>query len=545
MTFTGRLRITLILAAVVPTMLVAIIVVAGTAFQVKRIEQREAEAGMKRFSGLIDDAVARTRQNLEYIADSQPFRIMELGLGSRQTPDPMYRLPILSLDFVEFVSADGTILISANRPAMVGQSIDSYDSTLIGQGETARMFRFENDIDGRHPATAIVLATEAGYLIGGFYLDGEFMRMASELLRADISAIAKAEIEDPYAIPAPGSLYYGDGNLLGMLFDAKDSEYFLQAVFHPVSRMELFSDFFTAVAAVIIFSLAVVIPIGLYFTAQTRKKIAALTDGAGRVADGNFEQPVSGVDAGEFGDLADALNHMMRELNEYRERLIVSQKIAAWQTIGRKVAHEVKNPLTPIAIAADDLRLSYSEHREDFAAILESSTATIKSEVNRLKKLIDRFAAFARMPAPQIGEIETEAFISEISVLFKEDISNGRLHITSELAAAKIRADADQLRQICINLIKNSLETNCRRCIIHFIDSDDSVNILIEDDGPGFPDKIISEGIIPYYSTKKDGSGLGLLICQRIAFDHNGTMTITNKPEGGGLVTIRLPQTNA
>lgn len=551
MSFTGRLRLTLILAALIPTALITVIVIAGISQQVKRIEHREAEAAVIHFSNLLENAARRIRANLEYIKESRDFQLLEMGLAARKRPDAKYRLPLLSLDFVEYADASGKILLSADRPALVGQtSIDA--GKIEDSAEGLLLFRYENDLHGSHPAIVIIVTTESGCLAGGIFLDGQFNELASAIMRADIVAIDIRDESGSRQVSVErqeiGIPYRSGGKLQALLLDDPDSDFQLKACFHPIDRRPLFSDFITAVVAVIIFSLLVVIPTGLYFSSQTRRRIAALTDGAGRVASGDFTRPVREEGSGEFAELAESFNRMMKQLSRYHDRLIVSQKIAAWQTIGRKIAHEVKNPLTPIAIAADDLKRSYDEERSDFKQILDGSTATIKREVDRLKRLINEFSAFARMPAPEMRRIDGGSFIEELSVLFREEISQGRLQIDNQLTRPDIFIDPDQIRQVLINLIKNGLESGGARVTVQTANKDDQLVLIVEDNGPGFPNKILKEGITPYFSTKEGGSGLGLVICQRIVYDHDGSMMLENITEGGAggaRVVVSLPQKNA
>jgi signal transduction histidine kinase len=551
MSFTGRLRLTLILAALIPTALITIIVAAGISQQVKRIEHREAEAAVIRFSNLLENAARRIRASLEYIKESHDFQLLEMGLAARRRPDAKYRLPLLSLDFVEYADASGRILLSAGRPALVGRVLITAGKIKDSE-EGLLFFRYENDLHGSHPAIEIMVTTESGRLAGGIFLDGQFNELASAIMHADIVVI---DIQDEDGLKQisgerweTGIPYRSGGKLQALLLDDPNSDFQLKACFHPIDRRSLFSDFVTAIIAVIIFSLLVVIPTGLYFSSRTTRRIAALTDGAGRVASGDFTQPVREEGAGEFAELAESFNRMMKQLSQYRDRLIVSQKIAAWQTIGRKIAHEVKNPLTPIAIAADDLRRSFEEDRSDFKQILDGSTATIKREVDRLKKLINEFSAFARMPAPEVRRIDGGSFIEELSVLFREEISQGRLQIDNQLTRPDILVDPDQFRQVLINLIKNGLESGGGRVTAWMANKDDQLVLIVEDNGPGFPDKILEEGITPYFSTKEGGSGLGMVICQRIVHDHDGSVTLENITEGGAggaRVVVSLPQKDA
>jgi len=540
MTFTGRLRLSLVLAAIFPTALIAIIFLVGLSQQVKRIENREAVAACGRFTELLDNTSERIRKNLQYIIDGREFQVMEWGLENRQQPDPKYQVPLLSLDFVEYIIPGGKVLISANRPALVGLEMTAPDQTpLPGPGH----FVYENDLHGSHPSLALSLPTENGYVRGGIFLDGVFRNLASAVTRSDIDFIdLRDEAAETFVRPgAVGQPYRFEDRLYAVLGYDSLGEHYPLARFIPYEQRSLFADFLTAVTVVTIFSLLLVIPAGLYFSARTRREFERLSDGAVRVASGDFSHPVETLSEGEFDDLAESFNRMMRQLTDYRDRLIVSQKIAAWQTIGRKIAHEVKNPLTPISIAIDDLKDSYRSRPDDYEKILEEGAGAIKREVNRLKKLIDQFASFAKMPPPEFSTFSAAALVSDIAVLFKEEITQGRLEIQNESSDANLHLDPEQIRQVLINLIKNSLEAGGRHCLLQVTTEEGRLALTVEDDGPGLPEKIIKEGPTPYYSTKEKGSGLGLVICQRIIHDHEGAMNIENKSEGGARVVITLP----
>lgn len=529
MTFAGKLRLTLLLAALLPSILITIIVVIGLPAQIRRVEAQQEKESAALFRTLLDSRVSEAQQTISYVAGTREFQMMELARENGHV-DSKYRLPLLTLDFLEYIDSAGTVLYSAARPAMIGQ-VDF--SVKLHRPDTAEVTCwFEYDLKGSHPAAQIIVPTETGTLVGGIYLDGSFQALAEAMTRSTIRCVDKT------------SSYYDGTPDEKYLFDPGGGLYFV-ATFHPADISPIFTKFLIAIGAVTLFSLLLVIPAGLYFSARTNREIERLSDGAIRVAKGDFSQPIPDADDREFAQLADSFNHMMRQLDEYRAKLIMSEKIAAWQSVGRKVAHEVKNPLTPIAIAADDLRRSYEEGRPDFKEILNSSAATIKHEVDRLKKLIDQFSSFARMPAPEIIAVEVKPFVDELTTLYADDIAKGKLWIDNHLTAPRIFCDPDQIRQAIINLIKNSLEGPCEHCAVTLAQEGNAVSITIGDDGPGFPAKILAEGVVPYFTTKKEGGGMGLLICQRIAFDHDGQMTMRNKPEGGAEVIITLPQKHA
>jgi signal transduction histidine kinase len=544
-TFSGRLRLALILAALFPTALITLIVVAGLPQEVKRVEHRDASVACERFTDILNQSIYQIRQNLRFITESREFQLVEWDVIAHKRPDPKYRLPLLSLDFVEYLDSDGMILLSANRPALMGQRLGS-DSTGALPDSQPRLV-YENDLHGSHPAMALAMATENGRLRGGIFLDGTFKEVASAATRSTLNYVDIRGLNISKAtLPGPvGKPYRTSDTLFAIPVFDSTGEFYPVARFAPYERSALFSNFFTAVLAVTVISLAMVIPAGLYFSSRTRRELDTLAGGAARVAQGDFTRPVTPSDWGEFSDLADAFNTMMKQLTEYRDRLIVSQKIAAWQTMGRRIAHEVKNPLTPITVAIDDLRHSFEEHRPDYEQILRENLDTMKREVNRIKKLVDEFSAFARMPAPHIMAVGSDTLAHDIAALYRDDITEGRLMVTNDLGAGSIRIDPDQFREVIINLIKNSREAGSSSCLVHMKRENERLVVIVEDDGPGFPEKLLKEGITPYFSTKKDGSGLGLVISQRIIFDHDGTLALENKPDGGARVIICLPQSHA
>ncbi|MEE9441430.1 MAG: ATP-binding protein [candidate division Zixibacteria bacterium] len=543
MTFSTRLRLTLLAAAILPTILITIIVVTGISEQIKRIEHREAVLACDRFEDLLGNTSARVEKSIRYVADSRAFQISELNLQAKRRSSSRYRLPLLSLDFLEYVDSSGRVLLSADRPALVGQVLPPSDIA-----DPYFVYKYENDYRGSHPSLICIIPTQSGYLYGGIFLDLSFNSLAAAVTRSQISFLDKRNVSDGSPLQQPdksvGNPYREENQFRAVIFNEEPSEYFIFGRFDPSGLDIVFNNFYTAVGGVTIFSLIVVITAGLYFTSRTRREIQNLREGAVRVASGDLSSQVITRGEDEFSELAESFNSMMKQLSDSQKRLVMTEKIAAWQSIGRKVAHEVKNPLTPIAIAADDLRRSYSERQPDFEKILSECTGTITREVDRLKKLIDRFSAFAQMPAPEIKEFDINRVVDEIKILYKDQIEAGRVELKNNLSHPIVRADLEQLLQVLINLIKNSLEADAGKCQAEFQSLHDGIRITIEDDGPGFPEKILTDGITPYHSTKKEGSGLGLLICQRIVFDHIGTMNVENKKDGGARVSITLPQEN-
>jgi two-component system nitrogen regulation sensor histidine kinase NtrY len=290
-------------------------------------------------------------------------------------------------------------------------------------------------------------------------------------------------------------------------------------------------------------SVAVAVLLGFYISARSKREMDNLVEAFGKVAAGDMNTTVMAYSEDEFAKLADSFSEMMQKLRDSQTKLATTEKIAAWQAMARKIAHEIKNPLTPIGISAEDLRRSYREKLPGFDQTLDQNTRMIKTEVDRLGKLLSEFVAFARMRAPEMRVAALEQMLGEIKTLYGEAIESGRLVIVNRSEKARVRVDADQIKQVMVNLVKNGLEAGDETTVeVTLEDTDSGIRVTVRDNGPGFSDEVLKREFEPYLSTKKDGSGLGLVICQRIVHDHGGTIAIHNRETGGAEVIIDLPQ---
>jgi len=226
-----------------------------------------------------------------------------------------------------------------------------------------------------------------------------------------------------------------------------------------------------------------------------------------------------------------------------------AQRDAAWAEVAKRLAHEVKNPLTPIRLAAERLRMKLSDKLESGdRAMLDKASDTIVSQVEALRKLVDAFGDYAQEPALSLEPLDSEALVKEVVALYQQGDSN--LHFELELGAGReeLSADGGRLRQLLHNLIRNSQEAGGNEPVTITIVSATTerngrnwLELELRDNGPGFPDMVLSQPFEPYVSNKTRGSGLGLAICRKIVSEHNGHIEISNPPEGGARVQIRLP----
>ncbi len=225
-------------------------------------------------------------------------------------------------------------------------------------------------------------------------------------------------------------------------------------------------------------------------------------------------------------------------------QLIKAQRMAAWREVARRIAHEIKNPLTPIQLSAQRLRKRYLEKLGQDGAVFDECTRTIVKQVEELKGMVNEFSNFARMPASNPTPNDLNDIIQETLVLFKEAHREVQFHfIPSDLPIQNL--DRDQMKRVLINLIKNSLaaldeegEINIRT---NYDEKLQMVRLEVSDNGCGIPEEDKGRLFEPYYSTKKSGTGLGLTIVNAIVADHNGYIRVRDNHPKGTTFLIELP----
>ena len=225
--------------------------------------------------------------------------------------------------------------------------------------------------------------------------------------------------------------------------------------------------------------------------------------------------------------------------------LIRAQKVAAWREVARRLAHEVKNPLTPIQLNAERLRRHFGNAPEPARALVEECTTAIVAEVESLKGLVDEFSQFARMPPPKRVPTDLRALVSGTLTLYTGLFRDVRIESVVGSALPPVNVDPEQIRRVIINLVDNAIEAMDRRGQVLVETMHDASNhvarIVIADNGPGIPATEREKLFLPYYSTKRRGSGLGLAIVRRIVIEHGGSIDVGDNAPRGTRFTIELP----
>lgn len=231
--------------------------------------------------------------------------------------------------------------------------------------------------------------------------------------------------------------------------------------------------------------------------------------------------------------------------------LLRAQKVAAWQEVARRIAHEIKNPLTPIQLSAQRLRKRFSEGGPEwnipteFRNVFDEATRIIINEVHSLKTLVDEFSNFARMPTPRPGPQDINTILQQVAVLYQGADKEIEIALKLEKNAPPVQADRDQVKRVFVNLFENAMEAMNRKGRIwvetSYNPSHHMFRVEISDEGAGIPQEDIEKLFLPYFSRRKSGTGLGLAIVNRIISDHNGQIKVKPRHPRGTTFVIELP----
>ena len=283
-----------------------------------------------------------------------------------------------------------------------------------------------------------------------------------------------------------------------------------------------------------------------FLSDRIMRPIESLEEATRRVGEGDYSVRILTRPGDDLGVLVVSFNRMVTELDRARRRMAQAEKVQAWQEIAQRLAHEVKNPLTPIRLAAERLQRRYSAGVPNFGEVLDRTVSTIVREVDALTTLLNEFRSFSRMPEPQPEPVNVAALFREAA-----DIFGDNPHVDISLAGVPddttLPADRGQLRQVVVNLFANAVEAAGESVRItvsaHEVQRGEErvCRIRVEDDGPGIPEELHDTLFDPYVTSKNRGTGLGLAIVERIVFDHDGRISYESAPGSGTTFVIDLP----
>jgi two-component system nitrogen regulation sensor histidine kinase NtrY len=226
--------------------------------------------------------------------------------------------------------------------------------------------------------------------------------------------------------------------------------------------------------------------------------------------------------------------------------LLKAQRLAAWREVAQRIAHEIKNPLTPIQLSAQRLRRRLASDRSpEEKRLLEEATATIIQEVDGLRQLVDEFSRFARMPALTPKSTDLARLLEGVVVLYRESHPGLAIRAAFSPDLPPIEVDPDQIKRAVLNLVDNAVEAvgGAGEVVIQtaWLPESHRARIVVTDDGPGIAAEDRERLFMPYFSTKATGMGLGLPIVHQIVSDHGGTIRVEDNAPHGSRFVIELP----
>jgi nitrogen fixation/metabolism regulation signal transduction histidine kinase len=227
--------------------------------------------------------------------------------------------------------------------------------------------------------------------------------------------------------------------------------------------------------------------------------------------------------------------------------VVQAQRDAAWGEVARRLAHEIKNPLTPIQLSAERLerKLTSKLDAED-ATLLTKATHTIVSQVSAMKTMVNEFSEYARAPALNLSQVDLNQLIEDVMALYEP--VGIEIHIKLSKAKSVVLGDATMLRQVLHNLLQNAQDALDGRpkpyIVISTAKHGEKIHLSVMDNGGGFPPEMMMRIFEPYITTKRHGTGLGLAIVKKIIDEHKGVIKVENGEHGGACVTIILPEAN-
>jgi two-component system, NtrC family, nitrogen regulation sensor histidine kinase NtrY len=284
--------------------------------------------------------------------------------------------------------------------------------------------------------------------------------------------------------------------------------------------------------------------------ARVTRPVEQLAQAAREVASGNWSAQVTVTSSDELGELAESFNRMTRELLAQKEHLVQAERVAAWRELARRLAHELKNPLFPLQLTVENLLRAREQSQQQFEEIFQESSATLLAEIANLKAIVSRFSEFARMPQPQVQQMQLNDIVQQVVRLFQAQLrSPERAPIECKLDLADpmepIAADPDLLHRALSNLVLNAMDAMPQggALTLRTRQNREFSYVEVSDTGAGLTPEECERLFTPYYTSKAHGTGLGLAIVQSVINDHGGSVRVRSESGKGTTFEIELPRT--
>ena len=304
--------------------------------------------------------------------------------------------------------------------------------------------------------------------------------------------------------------------------------------------------FYLAYFAIAAVMMMLALGIGYLMARSVTRRIARLASATERVAKGEsgFTVPVGGND--EITELTSGFNRMIEEVAEARDRIVYLEKVSGWQDFARRLAHEIKNPLTPIRLAIQELRRRAPAGEPRFKKLVDDASDVVEEEIGALTRLVDEFSQFARLPEVQPAPVDLGRFLRGFLAAYGDFAPDAVVHLDVPKAPVVAMLDRVLMRRVLSNLVTNGIQAAGQGSAELWISAavlpgSRSIELRVEDNGPGVPREQAEKIFEPYFTTKSDGTGLGLAIVKKIVLQHGGSITLRSSLAGGASLVIQLP----
>jgi signal transduction histidine kinase len=607
MTFRRKLLTVFALTVFLSVAAVALLVLAVTRNAFEKTEEQRTAALVAQFQREFSRRGENVARRVEAIAGSEQVNRMATALnGTSGSPADSAEYFELArqmaesrqLDFLEFLDGQGQIISSAQWPAKFGYPETGFESLSGLSGKDAFLKREELQ-DSTALGLFAVRATRIGdhpvYVIGGQRLDKNFLsaldlpadmrallyqnrsdrlsgdRFSPDLLldpsaagngpdvarpaekfaplinavqqyNQEMQGIVKwssdqADDEVFHALPLPGP--GNDHPLLGILLVGNSRR----------SYVELKRRIGAAALLVGGGGIILAILLSSWAAARVTRPVEQLARAAQDVAAGEWDTRVEVQGSDEIAQLAESFNRMTAELLAQKERLVQTERVAAWRELARRLAHELKNPLFPLQLTVENLMRARAQSPEQFDEVFRESSSTLLTEISNLKTIIGRFSEFSKMPHPQLQAVNINEILRGVVKLYQAQLqAPGRAAIGCQLefdqSLGTIAADPDLLHRALSNLVLNAMDAMPKGGTLSLRSRGDDGNVIIEiaDTGSGLTREECERIFTPYYTSKQHGTGLGLAIVQSVVSDHGGRISVQSEPGRGTTFVIELPE---
>ena len=554
-----RLLAAFVLVGVPPVLLLAVAVTTLVSRSFDETAARRLEAGLRAVRSRITEMERRAATQVALVANQDLAATVPAEEGDLRLAETIGQKR--DLPALEIVDAAGRVVSSRHWPA--GYALEDRDGLFPG-GEGS--FRVEKVASGHGAEERLALmpahpATWRGAPVtvrGGPFLDGEFLADLGATLSAEVGL--RDEVRHRWLAPAGSPLLSWDGGpgpaARGEVALGGAPHHWAAAalgpglsvvVALPRSDLDLARHVRGLTLAIAGAALVAALAAALWLSGRIAWPVGRVADAARRVAGGDLDGSVPVTSRDEIGDLARAFNTMTAELRASRERAVQAERVAAWREMARRLAHELKNPLFPIQLSIETLRRNLDQPAPAFASLFRESSETILDALRSLRRIVDEFAEFARMPRPEPRPTDVNAVVEKVVALHRAGAGAVRMETALSPELPAIAADPDLLARALGNLVRNALEAMPRGGTLNVRTAarDGTVSIEVEDDGPGITDEQRTRLFVPYFTTKKGGTGLGLAIVQGIVSDHGGRVEVESAPGAGTTFTLILPARHA